>query len=104
VTFDGWVPWAGLQVSHDPTQAYLLAAAAAMVAGLLASLGIRRRRVWLRFAPAAAVSEGSPTVVVVGGLARSDSGNFPDEFSALVGRLNPAGSKPEPVLVRAGTE
>ena len=24
VTFDGWVPWASIQVSHDPAQGYLL--------------------------------------------------------------------------------
>jgi len=50
VTFDGWVPWAGLQISHDPAQGYLLFSALAMVVGLLGSLGIRRRRVWVRAA------------------------------------------------------
>ena len=34
----------------------------------------------------------SPTVVTVGGLARSDSGSFPHEFSALLDRLRSAGS------------
>ena len=33
VRFDGWVPWASIQVSHDPTQGYLLFAAVAMVVG-----------------------------------------------------------------------
>ena len=58
MTFDGWVPWASLQVSHDPAQGYLLVAALAMVLGLLGSLGVRRRRVWLRLAPAAAAAGG----------------------------------------------
>jgi cytochrome c biogenesis protein len=97
VTFDGWTPWVSLQVSHDPVQGYLLFSALAMVLGLLASLGVRRRRIWLR------VSEGaaSPTVVQVGGLARSDSGNFTTEFAALLERLQAAGS-PTGELVGVG--
>ena len=97
VTFDGWVPWASLQVSHDPAQTYLLISALAMVVGLLGSLGIRRRRVWLRVAPASGAQEGSPTVVTVGGLARSDSGNFTTEFATLLERLRAAGPPVEVV-------
>jgi cytochrome c biogenesis protein len=104
VTFDGWVPWAGLQVSHDPTQTYLLVAAGLMVAGLLGSLAIRRRRVWLRLAPEVPGSDEGPTVVMVGGLARSDSGNFPDEFAALIDRLKPGDNSPAPTLVTVGRE
>jgi cytochrome c biogenesis protein len=96
VTFDGWVPWAGLQVSHDPAQGYLLIAAVAMVIGLLGSLGVRRRRVWLRVAPGSSPDGGSPTVVSVGGLARSDSGNFTAEFAGLLTRLETAGTPVEP--------
>jgi cytochrome c biogenesis protein len=95
VTFNGWVPWASLQVSHDPAQAYLLLSALAMVMGLLGSLSVRRRRVWLRIAPAAGQESESPTVVTVGGLARSDSGNFPTEFATLLERLRSAGTPVE---------
>jgi cytochrome c biogenesis protein len=84
VRFDGWVPWASLQVSHDPAQGWLLLAAVSMVVGLLASLAVRRRRIWVRVQTA----EGeSHTVVQVGGLARSDSGNFTAEFSGIFERL-----------------
>jgi cytochrome c biogenesis protein len=98
VRFDGYKQWATLQVSHDPTQGYLLIAAVLMVGGLLASLVVRRRRVWLRFTPDLGV--GSPasghdsaqrsaprTLIEVGGLARNDSGNFHTEFEALVTSL-----------------
>lgn len=85
VRFDGWRPWVSLQVSHDPAQGYLLIAAVAMVVGLFGSLAVRRRRVWVRISPS---EDGSPTLVQVGGLARSDSGNFTAEFAALVERLN----------------
>ncbi len=104
ITFDGWVPWAGLQVSHDPTQTYLLIAAGLMVAGLLASLAVRRRRIWLRLTPGADGPDPAPTVVTVGGLARSDSGNFTDEFAALLARLKPPDPAPTPELISAGTE
>ena len=105
VTFDGWVPWASMQVSHDPSQDYLLVAGVAMVLGLIGSLGIRRRRLWLRITPGASGDPSSLTVVSVGGLARSDSGNFSSEFASLVQRLEAAASPaPEPELVGAGRE
>jgi cytochrome c biogenesis protein len=92
VTFDGWTPYANLQVSHDPAQSYLLFSALAMVLGLGASLGVRRRRVWLRIGPTADGPDRAPTVVEVGGLARSDSGNFTAEFAGLLDRLAAAGT------------
>ncbi|HZE48594.1 MAG TPA: cytochrome c biogenesis protein ResB [Jatrophihabitantaceae bacterium] len=104
VTFDGWVPWASMQVSHDPTQGYLLFAAVAMVVGLIGSLSIRRRRLWLRITPAVAENQGSPTVVSVGGLARSDSGNFTTEFAGLLDRLRGVATVAEPGLVSARKE
>jgi cytochrome c biogenesis protein len=106
VTFDGWVPWASLQISHDPAQGYLLISALAMVAGLLASLAVRRRRVWLRLSPSAPGDPASPTVVTVGGLARSDSGNFAGEFAGLLERLRSAGTPVErvPTSVGAGKD
>ena len=105
VTFDGYVQWASLQVSHDPTQGYLLIAAAAMVVGLMGSLGVRRRRVWIRLVPVAGSPGPAPdaagpgvarTVVEVGGLARSDSGDFGAEFAALGARLRQAVRSGEP--------
>jgi len=96
VTFDGYVQWASLQISHDPTQTYLLIAAGAMVAGLLASLSIRRRRLWLRLTP----DGDGHTLITVGGLARSDTGNFTTEFATLTRRLQtaaPPAPAPDPL-------
>ena len=89
VTFNAVKEWASLQVSHDPTQRELLLAASLMIAGLLGSLAVRRRRVWIRVEPPAIAGHGeSPRAVVsVGGLARSDSGSFPEEFTQVIRRL-----------------
>lgn len=96
ITFDGYRQWAALQMSHDPGQNTVLAAAVLMLLGLLGSLTVRRRRIWVRVrtAPDARAGQGGRTVVSVGGLARSDSGGFGSEFDELVARMSgrPAGS------------
>jgi cytochrome c biogenesis protein len=99
VKFVGYRQWASMQVSHDPSQDYLLIAAVAMVIGLIGSLGVRRRRLWIRIVPPVQGAVETPrTVVQVGGLARSDSGNFTDEFAGLVQRLRTSvdGTEPAP--------
>jgi len=87
VRFDGFRQWATLQVSRDPGQRLVLGAAVAVVLGLLLSLAVRRRRVWLRITPSADDSGPGRTVVAVGGLARTDAGSFGTEFGRLVERL-----------------
>lgn len=80
--------YATLQVKDDPGKLITLVAAALIVLGLLGSLRVRRRRLWVRATPA---GEGR-TLVEVGGLARTDADDFAREFRSLVGRL--AGSVP----------
>ena len=107
ITFDGYREWATIQVNRDPGQLSVLAAAAAVVLGLLLSLAVRRRRVFLRITPVPAASRGPDgsgdgypavddggtggprgrSVVAVGGLARTDAGSFSSEFARLVERL-----------------
>ena len=98
VRFDGAVPFVNLQVSHDPGQIWVLVFAIAMMAGLVVSLLVRRRRVWVRLIPAAAGTVN----VELGGLARTDNSGWGDEFERLVGRLQdgletPAVTAGEPV-------
>ena len=84
VRFDGAVPFVNLQVSHDPGQAWVLVFALTMMAGLLVSLVVRRRRVWVRIVR----SETPGTVnVELGGLARTDNSGWGDEFEHLTDRL-----------------
>ena len=82
VRFDGAVPFVNLQVSHDPGERWVLVFAVSMMAGLLVSLLVRRRRVWIRLTP------GDGTVTIeVGGLARTDNSGWGDEFERLTARL-----------------
>jgi cytochrome c biogenesis protein len=83
VRFDGAVPFINVQVSHDPAQVWVLVFALTMMAGLLVSLVVRRRRVWVRVTP---ISPGTVNVEL-GGLARTDNSGWGDEFERLTGRV-----------------
>jgi cytochrome c biogenesis protein len=85
VRFDGAVPFINLQVSHDPGQLWVLVCAMTMMAGLLVSLVVRRRRVWVRLAPAP--TDPGTLIVELGGLARTDNSGWGDEFERLTDRL-----------------
>ena len=83
VRFDGATPFVNLQVSHDPGQVWVLVSAMAMMAGLVVSLIVRRRRVWARISP-----DGPGTVKVeLGGLARTDNSGWGGEFDTLAQRV-----------------
>ena len=83
VRFDKATPFVNLQVSHDPAQVWVLVSAMTMMAGLLVSLIVRRRRVWARITP-----DGTGTVrVELGGLARTDNSGWGGEFDSLTRRV-----------------
>ncbi len=86
VRFDGAVPFVNLQVSHDPGQTWVLVFAATMMAGLLVSLLVRRRRVWVRLTAAGGEVAGTVNVEM-GGLARTDNSGWGDEFERLTGQM-----------------
>ncbi len=86
VRFDGAVPFVNLQVSHDPGQTWVLVFAITMMAGLLVSLLVRRRRVWVRLTPVTDETPGTVNVEL-GGLARTDNSGWGDEFERLTERL-----------------
>ncbi|MEN3534990.1 cytochrome c biogenesis protein ResB [Microbispora sp. ZYX-F-249] len=80
IEFTGVKEWISLQVTYDPGREPALLAAAAAVIGLVLSLTIRRRRVWVR------VKDGTATV---GGLTRTEGGGaaFAEEFAQIVTAL-----------------
>ncbi|UGT64646.1 cytochrome c biogenesis protein ResB [Nocardia asteroides] len=90
VTFDGAKEFVNIQVSHDPAQQWVLISAVTMMAGLLVSLLVKRRRVWVRVYPAASAPgtvDQRRTVVEMGGLARTDQAGWGSEFDRLRTRL-----------------
>jgi cytochrome c biogenesis protein len=94
VTFDGIREWASMEVGHDPGQLTVLGGAICMVLGLVASLTVRRRRVWFRLTPGQREAEGGRTVITAGGLARTDTESFHDEFRRTA-RAAAAATTPE---------
>jgi cytochrome c biogenesis protein len=87
VTFVGIQQWATFQIAHDPGTKLVLVAALFIVAGLLGSLRVRRRRFWLRATPHVDADGQRRTVVTAAGLARSDADGNAAEFDRLVHRL-----------------
>lgn len=87
ITFTGYKQYVTLAITYDPGRYPALFFAFLAVAGLLCSLLIRRRRVWVRVG----AGEGGRSVVDVGGLTRADaSGTFATEFDRLAAELREA--------------
>ena len=82
ITFDTVIEWAAFQVSHDPAQGWVLVFATVALAGLMTTLFLRRRRLWVRV-----VDDGDVRRVEVGGLAHSGHQAFTEEFDDLRVRI-----------------
>ena len=94
ITFVGVKQWASLTITHDPGQVPALVCGIAALAGLLLSFMVRRRRVFVRVRAAEA---GSGSVVLFGGLARTDaSGGFETEFASLADEMRAAHEQAAP--------
>ncbi|MCZ7421466.1 cytochrome c biogenesis protein ResB [Verrucosispora sp. WMMA2121] len=115
VEFLGTRPFITLSVRHDPGMTLLLVSSIGLVLGLMGSLFVRRRRVFVRLLPAAPGDPdgGSPTggssLVEVAGLPRTEHPGFAAEFAQLVtaigGRSGDAGTDPgAPARAREGAE
>ncbi|WJY88881.1 Cytochrome c biogenesis protein Ccs1 [Corynebacterium confusum] len=83
VTFDGANEFANYQVSYDPMQFWVLVSALVMLASLVGSLVIKRRRVWVRLRPNA---DGT-TAIEMAGLSRTDRAGWSEEFHVLYREL-----------------
>lgn len=88
VTFDGIEPWVRIQISKSPGQYIALGGVVLALIGLLGSLFIRPRRVWVR---ARRVDDGGDgvTMVEVAALDRSGGGDVSDVLERLVAELRP---------------
>jgi cytochrome c biogenesis protein len=91
ITFETVQRWAGLSIRYDPGKLLALTGSAAALAGLVASLMIRRRRVFVRASPI-----GAHSVVSIGGLAKGEDprlgATIEDLLSAIAQRCDTKGS------------
>ena len=93
VEFAGIERWASFQIAHDPGKEPALISAALALVGLMLSLFIRRRRLWVR---ASAVDADTPdavdgsgtTVVSVAGLMRTDEGDLSEDLDQVAASLD----------------
>jgi len=91
LTFDGYRQWVVLNLTDDPGRELTLLGAALAILGLLGSLFVRPRRLWVRATPDGA----GRTVVDVGALARSDGPDLAADVGGVLDALRagpPAGS------------
>jgi cytochrome c biogenesis protein len=82
VSFDGLERWNKIQISRTPGKWVALAGVVLALVGLLGSLFIRPRRVWVR---ARRADQG--TLVELAGLDRSGNGDVPAELAAVAADL-----------------
>jgi cytochrome c biogenesis protein len=82
VSFDGIQPWVKIQISQTPGKWVALVGVVLALLGLLGSLFIRPRRVWVR-----ARRDGDGTLVEVAGLDRSGNGDVAAAVADLVTAL-----------------
>jgi cytochrome c biogenesis protein len=80
IEFAGIERWASFQIAHDPGKEPALISSMLALVGLMLSLFVRRRRVWVRVAKDA---QGD-TVVQVAGLMRSDEADLEPDVTELV--------------------
>ena len=85
VSFDGLKRFAAFDIVHNPFERWILISALVAVGGLILSLFVPRRRLWVRVR-----EQGGTTVLEVAGLARSDDPALADDVKALASRLSEA--------------
>ena len=85
LTYTGYQQWVSLAITYDPGQTPALWSGIAVLAGLLLSFMVRRRRVFVR----ASTDGAGNTIVDLGGLTRSDAaGGFEEEFAGLAAEIS----------------
>jgi cytochrome c biogenesis protein len=85
VSFDGLRRYAAFDIAHNPFERWILLSALVAVGGLILSLFVPRRRVWVRVRE---TERG--TILEVAGLARSDDPALEGDVRALASSLSTA--------------
>jgi cytochrome c biogenesis protein len=84
IEFSGLRRFIGVEIRHDATQFGVAVSTFFVIAGLLASLGTRRRRVWIRV-----VGSGRTAQLEWGGMARGDDPRLDVALDKLVETSRP---------------
>ncbi len=93
ISFDGYQEFASFSVAHDPGKDPVFFASMTALTGLMLSLFVRRRRIWVR---ATAQPDGR-TLVSIGGLAKTEAGSLAGEVDGLLRELLVVGAEqPDP--------
>ena len=92
ITFVGVKQWAQFNIAYDPGQKVVLPSAVLAVLGLIGSLGLRRRRVWVRVSE----QEDGTRLVEVAGLARTEGATPTAEVTQTAQALAAAVRQPVP--------
>ena len=79
IEFTGWQRWSSFQIAFDPGKEAALIASVLAMAGLMVSLFVRRRRVWVRARP----GDGGSTLVSIAGLSKSEAGDVSDDVREI---------------------
>lgn len=99
VTFDGVEPWVKIQISQSPGKRIALGGVILALIGLLGSLFIRPRRVWVRVRKTG--EQGGVTMVEVAALDRSGGGDVSEVLDEIVAALQ---GSAEPVTGKSTEE
>jgi cytochrome c biogenesis protein len=92
ITFVGVKQWAQFNMAYDPGQKVVLPSAVLAVLGLVGSLGIRRRRIWVRVSK----QQDGTHLVEVAGLARTEGATPTAEVTQTAQALAAAVRRPVP--------
>lgn len=105
VTLDSVPRYISIEVRKDPTQVWVLVFALLAVGGLLLSLFVPRRRVWVAVEDAEPVDGVPRSRVTVAALARGDDPTLPAAVAAIAATLGHdagGGAQPKPSKKRDG--
>jgi cytochrome c biogenesis protein len=79
ISLVGYERWASFQIAFDPGKEFALAASVLALAGLMLSLFVRRRRVWVKVSTDA----NGATVVEIAGLNRAEGGDVSADIQLI---------------------
>jgi cytochrome c biogenesis protein len=94
ITFDGVSEFGNFQVARDPGRFWVLVGAVGAIGGVVVSLTVRRRRIWVRMTP----DDAGRSLVAVAGLARTEDAGLEAEVDQVMAQAVAAAATEGEVL------